>query len=579
MNFATKYEILEPVTRGSVETFVARIIDTGERALVYIFECPEQRPDQPTVQWVLESFHAVAPKAPELVLGSGRYSGTSYAYLVTKLPDSTVLQEWVRSYEAQEGAKEIPASPVSTAMPEPLHESKNNLSHHIAGADQPTVIRELKHPVETPTLPGDLPCDANASSETNDLPRAGQTAPSALAATIIDFSGTNFGPVGRVQLREPGESTGPWSKVEKTPEKPTQADDTSGTLTTKEPPLSETPADGLLDLDGKASTPGGVGSPNGVPSGTLQPVAPFSASPAEAAGTTDLFGFNDASQPQTSLNTASDKREDVKTGEFTSFFQGPFHGERSSQTPDLSPASSGSQKQPSEFTKVFGNNEVASSPGAIASPSRVNEIPLENDAEAPTHSFEDSNQLPLAVEKPLPSPAIRSRPPIDPPAQPTVPESSGGSIWRDSEPAFTSRLGTEGATSVFSAPARDLQSGLAATSDFTRIINGGSREPTPVEEPLMPSGSRDDSFQKLPPPGLPQFHLSLPATPPAPQFQQPVAPKMPTPAGIPAPSLPPASQLGSAAPRVAASPWMLILVMGGLVILAVLLVLYFALKH
>jgi hypothetical protein len=39
MTFAAKYEILEAVTRGAVETFVARKVATDERVLVCIFEC------------------------------------------------------------------------------------------------------------------------------------------------------------------------------------------------------------------------------------------------------------------------------------------------------------------------------------------------------------------------------------------------------------------------------------------------------------------------------------------------------------------------------------------------------------
>src|SRR5664279_1430312 len=112
MTFASKYEILEPVTSGSVETFVARSLATDERVLVHIFECPEQRPDQPTVQWVLQSFQAIASEPTGLVLATGRYSGTTYAYLVTKLPESAVLDAWVRSYQARrETPAAAPASP------------------------------------------------------------------------------------------------------------------------------------------------------------------------------------------------------------------------------------------------------------------------------------------------------------------------------------------------------------------------------------------------------------------------------------------------------------------------------------
>src|SRR5271157_4250667 len=104
MTFAAKYEILEFLTRGSVETFVARKVATDERVLVYIFECPEQPLNRPTVQWILESFRALAPDPPELVAETGRYDATSYGYLVTKLPEKSALQAWIQSYEARQQA-------------------------------------------------------------------------------------------------------------------------------------------------------------------------------------------------------------------------------------------------------------------------------------------------------------------------------------------------------------------------------------------------------------------------------------------------------------------------------------------
>ncbi len=64
MTLAAKYEFLEALTRGAVETFMARKVATDERVLVYIFECPEQPLNQPTVQWILESFRALAPDPP-----------------------------------------------------------------------------------------------------------------------------------------------------------------------------------------------------------------------------------------------------------------------------------------------------------------------------------------------------------------------------------------------------------------------------------------------------------------------------------------------------------------------------------
>ena len=125
MTFAAKYEILEPVAVGPVEIFVARKVLNNERVLVHIFECPEQKPHQPTLQWVLESFHAVAPEPAELVIDTGKYLGTSYAYLVTKIPAEAVLKQWIRSYEARGQATNAPtAEPLTAAAPAPSRQRK-----------------------------------------------------------------------------------------------------------------------------------------------------------------------------------------------------------------------------------------------------------------------------------------------------------------------------------------------------------------------------------------------------------------------------------------------------------------------
>ena len=93
MKFGEKYELLESLTTGGVETFVANDKIRGERVLVHILECEAQKPNQPTVQWVLEAFRHIAPEPAGLVLETGRYSGTLYAYLVTKMPDEAALSQ------------------------------------------------------------------------------------------------------------------------------------------------------------------------------------------------------------------------------------------------------------------------------------------------------------------------------------------------------------------------------------------------------------------------------------------------------------------------------------------------------
>ena len=49
MKFGEKYELLESLTTGAVETFVANDKVRGERVLVHILHGDPQRPNQPTV--------------------------------------------------------------------------------------------------------------------------------------------------------------------------------------------------------------------------------------------------------------------------------------------------------------------------------------------------------------------------------------------------------------------------------------------------------------------------------------------------------------------------------------------------
>src|SRR6202790_3530463 len=120
MKFGEKYELLESLTTGGVETFVANDKVRGERVLVHILECEAQKPNQPTVQWVLEQFRHIAPDPAGLVLETGRYSGTLYAYLVTKMPDDAALQKWVQLYRAQ--GRDTQDAPAPPAKPTPESE-------------------------------------------------------------------------------------------------------------------------------------------------------------------------------------------------------------------------------------------------------------------------------------------------------------------------------------------------------------------------------------------------------------------------------------------------------------------------
>ena len=101
MKFSEKFELLESLTTGAIETFAANDKVRGERVLVHIVECAPQKPEQSLSEWVLESFRRLAPEPAGPVLETGRYSGAQYAYLVTKPPDEKAVKNWVRRYELQ----------------------------------------------------------------------------------------------------------------------------------------------------------------------------------------------------------------------------------------------------------------------------------------------------------------------------------------------------------------------------------------------------------------------------------------------------------------------------------------------
>jgi len=101
MKFGEKYELLESLTTGAIETFAANDKVRGERVLVHIVECTPQAADQSTSEWVLESFRRMAPEPAGPILETGKYSGTQYAYLVTRPADEAAVRGWVRRYELQ----------------------------------------------------------------------------------------------------------------------------------------------------------------------------------------------------------------------------------------------------------------------------------------------------------------------------------------------------------------------------------------------------------------------------------------------------------------------------------------------
>lgn len=552
MKFGDKYELLNSLTTGSVETFVANDKVRGERVLVHILHCDPQRANQPTVQWVLDSFRRVAPEPAGLVLETGRYSGTLYAYLVTKLPDEAAVQGWVKQYKAQ-------------------------------ARDTQEITARVAQPV--PPVPPPAPTQVSSPPSPPQPPPQPQPTPSSVTQLLREFE-----PLARTTAPSlpPRESQPP------SPPAPISAD-RSGVRPA--PPWNPEPS--------RISPP-----PKPEPSRN-PPGDPFPAN------------FLDKNFPETAPHAASPAtlpaKESPKAGEFTSFFQGPFRGDRPSQTPNISPPSEPPRKTVGDFTAMFGavkpqpeeslptsgmagkgmaGNEPAGTgfTGWFNSdiPSRTSSTPFSTIPNTPPSSIPGAmpNSFPSVTPNTTPPPSGLPRAadpaPVFPeplrepfappqpasyvaPAPPIFPAPTPPMPPIPNPPAST--LPSDGATQAFSrpgiseaAPAPPPPSGPSA---YTQIIS--VRAPNPAGESApekeVPKSITPPSFTAPPLPPLPK--LAPPPPPPMPPLPKFAAPALPPPPKAPKVEVP--------VPPV--SYWPLVLTLTIVFVLAVLVVLYFVLKH
>jgi hypothetical protein len=575
MKFGEKYELLESLTTGSVETFVANDKVRGERVVVHILHGDPQKPNQPTVQWVLDSFRRVAPEPVGLVLEAGRYSGTLYAYLVTKLPEEAALRAWVKQYRAQaRDTQEIPIPPVP-----PTPESKAQTAE-VAVRDLPQrpvlVTPASVAPVPVPPVfvpPASVPpVSASPVSVTQLLrdfdPPAMPGAPSRQTDPYSTPGHSRpLPPISSVDGQSGLHSAPPWG---------------AESARTPVPPKA----------DPNAGTPGEPFRPDFAARNFPSPVAP-------------------------------PPKEGPKLGEFTSFFQGPFRGDVPAETPAVTPRQEVPQKPVGDFTSMFGavkpqKEEPLPAPGiagnepagsftgwftpeisprmsSTTSPAR---LPRANANPAPglsapplpasglhspdaVESSLPSSTFPAAPKDPFPAPKpapyAAPAPPIFPvpvPSTPPVPR----------PPSVTPpALGPDGATGAFSRPvfesAPPPQEIPSGPSSYTRIISARPANPADdeagAEAPAKAAGPPAFAMPALSVPVMAPPPLPPPPVPPKPVFAAPAAPKMPAAPKLPA--APKVPKLEAAPPPV--SYWPLILILTVLFFAIALVVLYFVLKH
>ncbi len=569
MKFADKYELSDAVTSGRLETFLGRDVGSGERVLVHIFDAPVKQPGQPTVMWVLESFRAIAPEPPGLVIAAGRYDGTSYAYLATRVPDEAALRQWKQTYESSTAeTREIPIERAVAPQSPPAGVSFSPKPEVVAPPPQskpqnpPTGFFGLRPPVEASARPADPVVKRTEKTQET-------------SGTENGLEGINFGPRQDSKGQEPGEFTKQFFVGASEPRRApagSVAPDPVPPLPVESVPVEPVATERRNDQIAAADTTSGAG----------QSTSPHGGSP-EFGGFTALFSPGpklDVAEIKiaSSKSDAPHKTDDAKSGDFTKFFQGPFDGERPSEIPNVSAnlSSTPRGKVPGEFTQMFG--AVKDNPFVAPSPSGpVDELPLRTEPGSFTRSFADpvspssetkgnGNQKPAASAEPnwtqplSPPVVVPAKPP-----EPAVPRVNADKP-RESRPSVQG-----GATQLFSVPGGPSVPAAApppsGPSEYTRIISGGVLGlNSSIEKPAAEEGPAAG--------GLPTFKMPAAVAPPPPKIAAPPAPKLPK--MPPAPKIPP---VGALVPKPKSSYLPMIIILNVSLIIAVLLIVYFAIKH
>lgn len=505
MKFLNQYELLEPVTGGTVETFTARNLSTGERLVVHLFSVPDGSLNGLNAQGALQIFMRIAPTPLGAVVAGGRYEQTSHAYLVTKLPpDPASLQDWIGSYQAHERRKQ--------------------------GAVETQNLQKSQLDMGEFTRAFLSAATADVDLKTSSKPEEGWANRPAGPFTKEFLSG----------LELPPENPG---KVEKAP----AGDAREAFSFTAEFLVGRSPQP-------KATAPVDQW---GFLSGTAVPDSPIDRP--------DKPSLANSPQP------GSD------TGEFTRFFSGPFADKENRGAPselnELNDIPTPRRQEPGDFTRVFGPVVVPSkAPDSVfvepSSPAEPKMKPFETPRPVPprtqTQTPPQAAERTAAWDKEIdwsgPS-ARNSQSPSVPPSNTLAREKTVNPVLDGfGTPAEAKSKGA--ATEVFKSPSATPPPPAMPTgpSEYTRII---SARPAPADSEAMPPA---------PPPAAPATPAPSFSLAPPPPLAAPKAPKL-TPPKITAP------KVEGSLPTQLASYWPLIIVMNVLLILAIALVLYFALKH
>jgi hypothetical protein len=525
MRFLGKYELLEQLTVGPVETFVAYPIGGGERLLVHVFALPALVKSGLKNSDLVEYMEAMSPKPLGSVLDAGRYDDGTQAFVVTKFPrDPNALPNWIEAYKS--AAKKQDTTTVEAPVQQMWGGSKS----------EPKSTSAAEHPVG----------DFTRAFQSAGLPSAIGKSPLPTEAFDLPLPATTQN-IGDGTSSEARSNPGTLSKL-------TAALGEGARLTrlspSAEPAMKIDPAPAASDLS-RWEPEGDSISTEEQTSDATRPgdFTNFFKSPFASPSPVSETSFEQEPLRQPPSRPAK--------GDFTQMFGSPLPASSTWEEPSKPLLEPASQNQ--GFTGLFGESPTPVPP--IVFPSKEPFEPTQHPERYAT--------------------AQRTNPPVFTAARPSVdPVFSSNASMENSTPVQGQ---VEGATRLFRPPAQAAPAPEAAEgeSEYTRIISAKASPSAPganATPKQTPGGVEPPKLSVPVPPPIPHLQMPAPviaAPPPVPSVQWPATPQLQVPK---VPTFSAAAEKGSKK-----TGWTayvpLIVILNLLLLAAIGLVLYFIFKQ
>ncbi len=625
MSFLEKYQIVSMLTASETNTYRAQEILTGRPVLVHQFLRGQTSPHQPDlISLVYANLPGTGTPGTEHFLDSGE-DGDQVFIVTSDVPDCLDLRRWLLFIAASQAPPTPELKPAPAVKPpdkrlrgqipsgfQVVFQSRKQAPHAVEAG--PTVVLPPPGPTETarhgefppeasglnkgdveapprqslvtpgppPGIPPPLSTEKTGPGEFTEMfsgmgngPATGQPLPPSPPASVKPPTAAPSKP--NLESGGPGEFTQMFSAMGKG-----QVDQPTAPSPT--PPLAPR---GPSQPPAQKSTPGtftqmfnipsqGMPEPPAAPTPSPRVTKPFATPVPSAQNTPGEFTALFHSPVQT-----TSKREPPRSGPNQApATPTPGSGARGpSQEHKSFPPSQSDSDDPGTFTRMFKTAELK---GGARSP--VPGSPGQPSAPPSSVSKKEPGELTLLMQGYKPPAAMPTAPALNTPQPPSPPPAADPGKRAPGE--FTMLFRQPPQPTVSGPPAAPPPPAVRAAppppqpqapGEYTSIFEAPRTSPEPPQGASKAAAPAGHGY-----PAVPAAPPQAPTMPQPPQYQPPPSPAAPTipqmqPMAIPPPAVPqPSPAAGAKKPPMF---WVMLIVLGCLFLAAVVLVIFFALKH